>query len=534
VSWWRNPPLAPPQLRLATIVLLVNVITANVVVQIGFIGSAILMSTMEGQLGYDPSMGFWTGKAFLLLWALMIPFTVRLARWYGHKLMFVLGMVIATLGAALTLNVEAFSWMILARIVSGVGSGMVFALGIDLIIQHCPKRWRSLSLLIFSNMSFGIGIGGGLLLGGWLAQIAHWRAMFYFDLVAYPLMIAVTVLVQPETKRLGDPPFHWVGYLCSVVWVTAWLVLVTESKAPWNTLGWASPMSIGLFGLGLAAFCVMLIHGRFHDNPLFMPKLFGDPAYSLGTLGMLVVGLMVFGVILVSIDMLQGVFRYEPMRVGMVMSTIGFTYFVVGFIPGLLRKWVAMEWYILPGLGLVALSCWMSQHITIQSGPHDLIRIFIVRASGIALVIGPLTVLALSRVPEHLAHKGSVVILYLRLIIAAYGSSIVLTIKNTRAPFHMLRFGEMVNTQSARYKQYIAELSTSLIERGLTASEAAEQAKLQVAGRIVDQAELAGLIDAIYILGWAVVGLMVAISALMIWNRVRRKKDEEAVLVPSR
>ncbi len=193
-----------------------------------------------------------------------------------------------------------------------------------------------------------------------------------------------------------------------------------------------------------------------------------------------------------------------------------------------------MDWYILPGLGLVALSCWMSQYMTIQSPPEQLILIFVVRAAGIALVIGPLTVLALSHVPERLSHKGSVVILYLRLIVAAYGSSIVLTIKNTRAPFHTVMFGEMVNGQSVRYRQYVAELSESLIARGLTPLEAAKEAHLQVATRVVNQAELAGLIDAIYILGWAVVGVMVAIGGLMIWNHIKGKKHDEAVLVPTR
>ncbi len=333
-KWWGQPPLAPPQPKLATVVLLINVILANVLVQIGFIASAVLMQVIEGDFGIDSSIGFWIGKGFLLVWALVIPLTVRLARWYGHKLLFVLGMAIATIGAAVTVNVETLAWLLFGRILSGVGSGMVFALGIDIIVQHCPARARSLSLLIFSNLSFGLGIGGGLLLGGWLAQIAHWKAIFYLDMIAYPLMMLVTVLVQPETKKSNDPPYDWIGYLCSVVWVTVWLVLVTEAKAAWNTSGWFSPMSVTLFGVGLAAFLVMLIHGRSHRNPLFMPELFRDPAYSLGTLGMLVVGVMVFGVILVDIEMLQQVFRYEPLRVGLVMSVIGFTYVVVGFIPG--------------------------------------------------------------------------------------------------------------------------------------------------------------------------------------------------------
>lgn len=533
-EWWNNPPLAPPKPTLALAVLVTNVILASSLALMSLLSAAMLTRTIEGHFGWDATKGFWLGKSLQLMWALMIPLGVRLARWYGHKLIYVIGMLLVVSGSALALMAHTYAWMIFARIFTGAGSGVIFALGVDIIIQHCPKKWRGLSLLIFSNVSFGVGVGGGLLLGGWLAQIAQWRAIFYFDLLAYSLMGIITVLVQTETKRIDDPPFHWVGYLCSVVWLTAWLVLVAEAKRSWNTLGWTSPMSITLFGVGLAAFVVMIIHGRTHDNPLFMPRLFRDPAYSIGTLGMLVVGLMVFGVVFVSVGILQDVFRYEPLRTGMLLSTIGFIYFFIGFIPSLFKRWIPMEWFILPGLACVAISCWMSQRITIQSSPEDLLRIFGLRAVGIGLVIGPLTVLALSHVPERLAHKGSTVLQYMRLIVAAFGSSIVIAIKNTRAPFHALRYGEMVDQQSAAFRDYTTELADSLIARGLTPAEAMDQARGQVIGRIVDQAELAGVIDAIYILGWAVVAMMVAIAALQVWIHLRRRRDDPTVLVPSR
>ncbi len=521
-AWWKKPPFAPSGPPWSVIVLLANVIGAAVLVQFEFLASAMTLTNMAGSLGVDPSKAFWFGKGFLLLMTLVIPPTIRLARRYGHKLLFVSGMGVSILGSLLSLWASTYWPMVAARCVAGAGAGMIFTLGVDIIVQNCPKRYQPITLLLFSNLAFGIGIGGGLLIGGYLGQSQHWQNLFWLTIIGYPLMLIVTCLVQPETKKkLDDPPFDFFGYFCSVIWVTAWLILVTEAKTEWNTAGWTSSLSLSMFFTGLIAFVAMLIHNHHHPNPLFSGRLFRDPAYSLATLGMVVVGLMVFGVILVSIGMLQHAFKYEQLRVGYLMSVIGFVYFVVGFLPGLLKRWLKMEWWILPGLGLVALSCYMSQFITVQSGQWQIIDIFVVRAAGIAMVIGPLTLLALSTIPEELEHKGSIIILYIRLIAATFGSSIVKTVVATRAPFHRLRFGEQVDVQGPVYQTHLAEVTRFMTERGVPMGEAQERARGQIVEQIMEQADLRSLIDAIYMLGWGVVGIMACIAILFLYRRFR-------------
>ena len=73
--------------------------------------------------------------------------------------------------------------------------------------------------------------------------------------------------------------------------------------------------------------------------------------------------------------MLSEAFRYEPKVIGQIMSILGFTYFFVGLIPSFLGKWVRLEWFVFIGFALVATSCFLSQFVTIQSPPRQLITI---------------------------------------------------------------------------------------------------------------------------------------------------------------
>ena len=212
-----------------------------------------------GNVGYL----LWTLMGFLVVTAVLVVTLGRLGDMYGRVRIYNAGFVVFTLGSiALALDPlqgsDGALWLIIWRLVQGVGAAMLFANSTAILTDAFPVERRGMALGI-NQVAAIAGSFIGLILGGLLSEW-DWRAVFF---VSVPIGIVGTIWSYVSLRELGErhgARIDWWGNILFAVGLTGLLVAITYGIQPYggHTQGWTNPWVLaGLIG-GIALLIVVL------------------------------------------------------------------------------------------------------------------------------------------------------------------------------------------------------------------------------------------------------------------------------------
>lgn len=221
---------------------------------LAFQGTAIVMPEVEAALNLPVSTTQWLISANALAYGGLLLPAGRAADIFGHRRLFILGSAlfgVASLAAGLAPTVQ---WLIAARILQGVGAALftpaMIALLAD-VFPDGPERRRALAVWGVSGPLGGIA---AILLGGALASVLGWRAMF---LLGAPIAVPVVLMaraVLPDIQARRRDRLDPVGSVTGILGIAALIYCLSgvsnAEAASTGTLVWIVP---GLVLLGTFA-----------------------------------------------------------------------------------------------------------------------------------------------------------------------------------------------------------------------------------------------------------------------------------------
>ena len=132
----------------------------------------------------------YVNSAFLLASVIfMVPFA-RLADIIGKKRMFVIGLVIVTVGCFVACLAPNFWFIVLGRAVIGCGAASLATVSISMLTDVTPKGRRG-AVMGYNVMFIYMGLSLGPAIGGALNELIGWRLLF---LITVPLA-AISILI---------------------------------------------------------------------------------------------------------------------------------------------------------------------------------------------------------------------------------------------------------------------------------------------------------------------------------------------------
>ncbi|MGW5433804.1 MFS transporter [Streptomyces sp. NPDC004059] len=273
----------------------------------------------------------WVTTAYLITSTISTPLYGKLSDLYGRKPFFLAAITIFIAGSAACSFATSMTELSAFRAFQGIGAGGLMSLALAIIGDIVPPRERARYQGYMLAM-FGSSSVLGPLIGGFLAgrssilSIAGWRWVFLVNVPVgiIALFVVAKVLNLPHTRR--EHRIDWWGALTIAVGVVP-LLLVAEQGQDW---GWTSTKAYVCYAVGAVGLMVwVLVERAMGEEALIPMRLFRSPVFSKMSLLSVLIGMGMFGGMMMIPLYLQIVKGVSPTKSGLLMLPL-----MVGMIAG--------------------------------------------------------------------------------------------------------------------------------------------------------------------------------------------------------
>jgi MFS family permease/DNA-binding MarR family transcriptional regulator len=368
----------------------------------------------------NSSLLLWLIMGYMIATAVLVVSFGRLGDMYGRVRIYNLGFAIFTvfsvvLSVTWMHGTAGVLWLIVMRVLQGVGGAMLFANSAAILTDAFPSDQRGLAL----GLNQVAGIAGsfiGLVVGGLLGPV-EWHLVF---LVSVPFGLFGTFWAYLKLRELGERRpvnLDWWGNLTFGVGLIALLAGITYGIQPYDghAMGWANPWVIaGMVG-GLAllvAFC--FIEARV-AHPMFRMELFRIRAFSAGNLAGLLSGLGRGGLMFILIIWLQGIylprhgysFDRTPLWAGIYMLPLTAGFLLAGPVSGWLSDHFGARPFATGGMVVAAASFWLLEILPVNFTYWQFALILLLNGIGMGLFASPNRAAIMNSLPPERRGVGS-------------------------------------------------------------------------------------------------------------------------------
>lgn len=382
----------------------------------------VALPDIQASLKTDFGEVQWVTDAYALSLAALLLTSGVLADRYGRRRLFLIGLVIFTLGSALCAAAQSPAMLIWSRAAQGIGGSILFSTSLALLASSFHGRERGVAFGIWGAIT-GVATALGPLLGGLITSGIDWRGVFWVNLPigAAALVLAAVKVDESRSPHPGRP--DWAGFAT----LTVGLVALVYGLIRAGQEGWSDGRVWVCLAIALVALAAFVATEARIDHPMFDLGLFRTPTFVGGSAAAFAMNGSLFAILLYVTVYLQEDLGYSALQAGLrvlplfAMSTIAAT------IAGRVSGHVPVRLLIGPGLVLVGAGLLLMTRVGDHTSWSMLIPGFLVSGLGSGLVNPPLASTAVAVVPVHQSGMASGVNATFRQVgiavgIAAYGT----------------------------------------------------------------------------------------------------------------
>jgi EmrB/QacA subfamily drug resistance transporter len=356
----------------------------------------VALPAVQANLGATLQDVQWVYGAYALVLTALLLVGGSLGDHYGRRRVFSLGVVLFAAASLMCALAGSPEQLIAARAVQGLGGAMMVPGSLAILGASFEAALRAKAIGTWAALS-GTAMAVGPLLGGWLVEVVSWRAAF---LINVPLAVITLLIVFRHVPESRDPEAARLD-LAGALLATAGLGTLVYGLIQSSTVGlWDATVlaSLAVSLLALAAFVLVESKSKKAMVPLSLFRSMDFDGVSVFTLlfYMALTGSLYF----VPFLLIQ-VHEYSALAVGGIFLPFVTIAFVLGYLSGwVVRRFGARLPLIVASLALAAGFLMFTLPGADHQGSYwtSFFPAMVVQGFGMALVIAPLTTVALNSV----------------------------------------------------------------------------------------------------------------------------------------
>ncbi len=202
-----------------------------------------VLTTIQTELETDQRTVTWVLTAYLLSAAICTPLLGRAGDVVGKTRMLVLCLVVLSVGSLMAALAPSIGWMIVARVIQGVGGG-ILPLSFGIVRDEFGAKMNG-TLSVLASLT-AVGFGMGIVVAGPIVDGLGYRWLFLLPMIATLVAALAAFLVIPASPVRTPARLPVLPAVLLTVALVAMLVALSEG----NDWGWASFRVLGLFAAG--------------------------------------------------------------------------------------------------------------------------------------------------------------------------------------------------------------------------------------------------------------------------------------------
>lgn len=300
----------------------------------------VALPSIKSDLGFSETALVWVVNAYMLTFGGFLLLGGRLGDLYGHRRLFLMGIVLFTVASLACGIARSQEMLITARAVQGLGGAVVSAVALSLIMNLFTESGeRAKAMGVYGFVCAGGG-SIGVLLGGALTSTLSWHWIF---LVNLPVGIAIYIACL---RMLPDSRGQAEGVKLDVagaISITLSLMLAVYAIVNGNQIGWTSIQTLAMLGTAAALFLLFIVIESRVSAPLVPLGLFRLRNLSVSNVIGVLWSAAMFAWFFVSALYMQLVLGFDAMQVG--LAFLPANVIMAAFSLGLSAK-IVMRWGI--------------------------------------------------------------------------------------------------------------------------------------------------------------------------------------------
>jgi EmrB/QacA subfamily drug resistance transporter len=314
---------------------------------------SVAQPTFQTEFDASPAAAAWTMTGYTLALATVIPLSGWAADRFGTKRLYMLAVLMFSLGSALCALATSIEMLTLFRILQGLGGGMLMPVGMTIMTRAAgPERVGRVMAVLGIPMLLGPIFGP--ILGGWLIDAASWHWIF---LINIPIGIGALVYaarVLPQDHASRSETFDWLGMLLLSPGLALFLFGVSSIPGEGTVLA-ARVLVSAAVGLALIVAFVFRELSAKRDHPLVDLHLFQNFRLTIAVVAMALFAIAFFGASLLFPQYFLLVRGEDTLSAGLLLAPQGIGAMLTMPVAGTLTDKIGPGKIVLTGVTVIVI-----------------------------------------------------------------------------------------------------------------------------------------------------------------------------------
>ena len=401
----------------------------------------------------------WVLNAYTLVFgSLLIP-AGRLADRIGRRRVFLMGVVVFTIGSMACGLSPHLGWLIAAEGLEAVGAALLIPSSLALLLRSFDPSRIPVVVAIWGAISASAGAAGPPI-GALLVSHLSWRWAFFVNLPVgiFSFVLARKVLNESKESEAGRMPDA-----LTVALLAFGMGFVTLAIVQSNKWGWLGGKTISAFVAGVVLLIVFVLRARAIPNPVLHLGLFANRNFRWANVAAFVFAIGFNAMFMSNVLFLTNVWKYTILRAGI---AIAFGPAIVALTAprfGKLAGRIGQRAVLIPGGLLYAVG---GSLLLIRVGAQpsyltEYLPTVIFTALGVAMCLPQFSSAAAATLPADQYAAGSAVTQATRYLGGSFGVAAVIAFTSNHTGLNGFRHGWMLITAVG----LVVSLSSSRLTR---------------------------------------------------------------------
>jgi DHA2 family multidrug resistance protein len=461
---------------------------------------------IQGSLSAGLDEVTWILTSYLVSNAVIIPISGWLAGIFGRKRYLIFSLILFTGSSVLCGSAFSLAVLIVARVFQGIGGGGLQPISQAILLESFPDEERGLAMAFF-GMGVVLAPILGPVLGGWLTDARSWRWVFYINLPAGVLAIALVFLFvnDPRYIRRRQPKIDAWGLFFLAVGLGCLQIVLDKGQRE----DWYSSSFIVIFSLiSGTALILFLITELRSPHPVVNLRVFRDRSFMTGNLIMFAGFFCLFGSIVLLPLYLQNLMGYTAFWAGLVLGPGGIAAFFIMPLAGLLmKKNVSPRLLLAIGLLISAWALWLMSGFNLDASFRAVVWPRIIQGFGLGLFFVPLSAATFSGISNEETGNASGIFNLLRNLGGSFGVAFSTTVLARRTQLHQTFLAEHVTPYHPSFQHYYHQIQQWLQIHQMPFA-GSSTALGEIYQRVLRQAHMLAFNDTFWLLALATAALV--------------------------